>query len=150
MFKTRPYPILFLVTALLSGGCDRLCKTTVNDVVMVQNLTGQDLNLTFCKGKVYGQQQVTISSQQNGDLVLGTRERSYVRGGPGATCDKNDGERSEMGVALTSQSFGTVKLCRLNDSGSQIAIVNHNQSCPQGSVEQTAPVDTCPINWSAP
>ena len=48
-------------------------------------------------------------------------------------------------VALTSSSFGSVKLCydNSNSNRSYIQLIAMNQNCPAGSQEQMQPVDDC-------
>jgi hypothetical protein len=139
--------ILFLLFGLFLG-CDKLCKRTVSEIITVENKTGREVTLSLCKGRFSGIQQVSIKSQQNGNLDLGAKVESYVRGGSDQ-CETDSKMQREVGVVLTSQSFNTVKLCHANEYGSHIVVVEQGQSCPEGTQEQTEPIDNCVLPTQA-
>lgn len=129
---------LLLSFVVLSVGCDKLCKKTVEDVATIQNMTGHQISLNVCKGRTYGEAQIAIPANAiSNEISLGTHEDSEVRGGPGASCSGVSNSKTTMSLSLSPNSFGQVKLCYEEASKTNL-IVETSQSCPSGFLEQTS------------
>jgi len=141
MFKNQIYSFLLLSFALLSLGCDKVCKSTVQDFAKVQNTTGRELTLNLCKGRSLGEVQSSISADQNSQsLDIGTHEKTNVQGGMDAakSCDSvSTLSETETRISLAPASFGQVKLCYEQSSALNV-IVEMNEPCPDGYLEQTS------------
>lgn len=139
MYKNRIYSILALGLVFLAVGCDKACKSTVQDFATIQNTTGRQLTLNVCKGRSYGEVQTTVVANGVSQQVsLGSHEGTTVQGGLDATksCSASN-STMEMGISLAPASFGQVKLCY--DEASKLNVVVENyQSCPSGYLEQTS------------
>jgi hypothetical protein len=134
----KPICSLFIVGLIfLTVGCDKLCKSSVQDFATVQNTTGRQLTLNVCKGTSYGEVQTVVSD--NGviqEVGLGAREADSVQGGMNSnqSCSASD---SKMRISLAPASFGQVKLCY--DEASKLNVIVENyQACPYGFLEQTS------------
>lgn len=139
MIRKILFAVLSLQFCLMTVACDKLCKKTVEDVVNIQNLTGRQLSLSICKGRAYGEAQITIpQSATMNEISLGSREESEVVGGTGASCSGvSGGGKITLGITLSPQSFGQVKLC-FDDIHNANVLVDNYQLCPTGYMEQTS------------
>ena len=141
MLKNQIYSFLILSFALLSFGCDKVCKSTVQDFARVQNTTGRPLTLNLCKGRSLGEVQSSIPAEQDSQNIdIGTHEKTNVQGGMDAakSCDSvSASSETETRISLAPASFGQVKLCYEQSSGLNL-IVEMNQLCPEGYLEQTS------------
>lgn len=138
MNKILPKLAIALLVAILSVGCDKLCKKNVADVATIQNATGRQLSLNVCKGRSYGEVSATISQDTLvNEVSLGSRQGSEVRGGPTASCSGVSDEKSTPEISLAPSSFGQVKLC-FDDINKRNLIIENHQSCPVGYLEQTS------------
>lgn len=145
MYKNRIYSILALGLIFLTVGCDKVCKSTVQDFATIQNTTGRQLTLNVCKGRSYGEVQVVVVA--NGiiqEVSLGSHDGTTIQGGLDATksCSASNSPM-EMGISLAPSSFGQVKLC-YNKASKLNVVVENYQACPSGYLEQTStgPCDT--------
>jgi hypothetical protein len=139
MYKKHIYSFLALGFVFLTVGCDKVCRTTVQDFAKVQNTTGREVTLNVCKGKIYGEAQAILAVDQTvRELSLGTHEGLDIQGGMDASkkCS-TETKKMEMGIALSPTSFGTVKLCYNEISKLNVVVENH-QSCPSDFLEQTS------------
>lgn len=97
---------------LLFAGCDKVCKNTIDEYVVVQNSTGRALSLSVCKGRSLGMANINVAQGMNDiEVKLGQREGTEVRGGPTASCSGVTDERQSVGISLAPNSYGQVKLC---------------------------------------
>jgi hypothetical protein len=140
MYKNRVVSAIAVSLLFLSVGCDKLCKKTVQDFANVQNMTGRPLTLSVCKGRVYGEVEAEIEmSGISQEIDLGSREASEVKGGPTGSCNDVSDSKTQMGITLSPNSFGQVKLC-YNESTHLNLVVEAYQTCPSGYLEQISAV----------
>ncbi|MEK6553985.1 MAG: hypothetical protein AABZ31_01995 [Bdellovibrionota bacterium] len=145
MDKSRIYSILILALVFLTAGCDKACKSTIQDFATIQNTTGMQLGLNVCKGSSYGEVQAIVSaSGTHQEVSLGSRKGTKIQGGMEAmkSCSASE-SKMEMEISLSPASFGQVRLCYDEVSKLYVVIKNY-QSCPSGYLEQvsTGPCDT--------
>lgn len=131
-----------LFYCFLNIGCDKSCKKSVEEVATIQNMTGRTLSLSICKGRIYGEAQITLDRDSRlNQQSLGTREDSEIKGGFGDVCSGVKDDTQTMEIALAPGSFGQVKLC-YDDANKRNVVVEAYQLCPTGFMEQTA-IATC-------
>lgn len=140
------YTLTSFLFFLIIAGCDKTCKSTIQDFATVQNWTGKHLILQLCKGTYSGEVTAHIesfSSDQQVSLGTQTLSQNYGNYNSTRTCSLSDAI-VELDIALAPSSFGLVKLC-YDRVSTLIVIVNNYQSCPYGYLEQTS-ASTCGSN----
>ncbi len=139
--------ILILFSILVSACANSNCPREYSETAEVkQNELTQKHELTICKGgerpgaKVI---QVDEKSKVIGLDAWSTTDRPSRYDG---SCEDNHlvrNVRKTPPIALTSDSFGQIKLCYYDASKSNVALVEPNQPCPANTTEQTQAVDNC-------
>lgn len=139
MYKNHIYSILALGLVFLTASCDKACKSTVQDFATIQNMTGRQLTLNVCKGRIYGEVQVMLEANgMSQDVSIGFHEGTTVHGGLDATKSCSDSNsKMEMGISLAPSSYGQVKICYDEVSKLNVVVENY-QACPSGYLEQTS------------
>lgn len=138
MFKNQLNSIIALSLLILAIGCDKACKQNVHDRAAVVNSTGRPVTVNFCKGRFYGETQVTIpASASVQEVDLGTRQETKAQGGLNASCENVSDMKLDMGISLSPNSYGQVKLC-YDDSTGENLIIEAYQMCPADTLEQTS------------
>ncbi|MEY4617059.1 MAG: hypothetical protein RJB66_2019 [Pseudomonadota bacterium] len=129
---------LILVLTLASAiiGCDKTCKTTVEDFVAIQNNTGMDITLAVCKGH-YGQASMRLLPTTSGIVNLGTHEETASQGGVGTCSSSNNKKNNNLKISLAPMSFGYVKLCYRQMDNTYV-VASTYQGCPANYIEQTS------------
>ncbi len=133
------YTLTSILIILFNIGCDKTCKSTVQDFAVVQNWTGKHLVVNLCKGTSSGEVTANIEAYSSDQQIsLGSRTLSQTYGNykSAHTCSISDAI-VEMDISLAPSSFGLVKLC-YDRISTLIVIVNNYQSCPYGYLEQTS------------
>jgi|GEM_PF-2854274 len=144
MSKNAITSIVVLGFLFLSVACDKVCNKTVEDFATVQNTTGRQLNLSVCKGHSYGEvQAVVLMDNTSNEVSLGSHQEDDIKGGMDAVgaCSSSN-SKSAMGISLSPNSFGQVKLCQ-DQASTLYVVVEASQTCPTGMLEQTS---TSPCN----
>lgn len=141
----RQHLLFPFALVLVLAGCDKLCSSTVTDQAKILNLTGRNLRVEICKGKVHGIQMIDISATQSGSVTFGTRQESYVQGGTDSlgNCARPDGAPVPISIALTTRDFNAGRFCYRDATDADVIIVDRADACPPGMREQAQPVDQC-------
>jgi hypothetical protein len=128
---------ILLGLAIVSGliGCDKACKTTVEDIVTIQNNTGMNITLAVCKGH-YGQTTLRLLPTTSGIVNLGSREETKTQGGIGTCSSAGNRKETSTRISLAPMSFGYVKLCYRQFDNTYVVASNY-QGCPGDYLEQT-------------
>lgn len=128
---------LLVVIAMASSflGCDKVCKTTVQDLVAIQNNTGMDMTLAVCKDH-YGQASIRLLPTTSGIVNLGTHEETSTQGGIGTCSTSSNKKSSNLRISLAPISFGYVKLCYRQMDNTYV-VASTYQGCPVNYIEQT-------------
>lgn len=133
--------ILVCITAgAILSGCDNSCKKTVEDYATIQNMTGQSLVVSVCKGN-YGESTLRLLPTTAGVVSLGSRTESKGQSGVGVCSSKTEKNRS-LQLSLAPMSFGYVSLCYRQFDNTYIVSTPY-QGCPYGYLEQTG-TGPCP------
>lgn len=137
--------ILFPLLALVGCG-DKECKQTVQDVAVIQNITGfYNLQLFVCKGN-YGESRIQllpINYGVTGAVNIGTHEEVVGNADAFGVCKTKNITNNSTPLSLSPNSYGSVLLCyRPLDNTYVVALLN--QGCPGGYVEQSSP-EACPV-----
>lgn len=140
--KTRTLIFLFLAPLLaFITACDEACNYKVTSVANVDNQSSSALELKVCARGAEGHPSVQLAYGQNGKVAIESHISMKIKtGGPANACDPAD---RPTAVFLTSESFSMVKLCHSPESGAELVLVDLNQTCPAGYIEQLTPKDDC-------
>jgi hypothetical protein len=145
---------LIQFTILASGivilfGCDKVCKSSVNETATFQNQTGQSLSFSLCKrgnnfdGSDSTKVDVDLSSETSEQSVaLGSKSVQTISGGLDAAhaCSSAHYSYTPSRVDLSAESATDIKLCKTNGDLHFIAI-SANEACPDGTDEQRITTD---------
>jgi hypothetical protein len=126
--------ITLVLSMLFIFGCDKSCKNTIEDFATIQNNTGLDITLSFCKGH-YGQTNLRLLPTTSGIVSLGSREEGKSSSGIG-TCNSKSEKNSSLAISLSEASFGFFLLCYRQTDNTYV-VANINQACPYGYLQQT-------------
>lgn len=127
--------MLAILSASLFWGCDKSCKSTVEDFISIQNGTGLDITVSICKGH-WGQSTLRLLPTTSGIVSLGTREVTKSQSGIG-TCNSKSEKNSNIQVSLAPMSFGYVRLCYRQLDNTYVVAPTY-QNCPYNYIEQTS------------
>lgn len=133
------YQLSMILIFIFAIGCDKTCKSTLEEFATVQNWTGKRLTVNLCKGTDSAELAVNIekfSSDQQVSLGSHTISQTYGNYNSRRICSLSDA-LVEMDISLAPSSFGLVKFC-YDRVSTLIVIVNSYQSCPYGYLEQTS------------
>jgi len=134
---------IFLILPLfyLPGCADKECKQTVQDLAVIHNATGWDLQLYVCKG-TYGESLLRLLPTTSGVVNIGTHQESTGSEALGVCKTKNT-KNSNVSLSLSPNSYGSVLLCyRQVDNTYIVTLIN--QGCPAGYVTQSS-AEPCPV-----
>lgn len=135
------YLMLLASTLTLITACDEGCNYMVTSVANINNQSSSALDLKVCALGANGHPSVQLTYGQNGKVAIESHISMKIKtGGPANACDPAD---RPTAVFLTSESFSMVKLCHSPESGAELVLVDLNQTCPAGYIEQLTPKDDC-------
>ena len=135
--------VFWLISGAALSACDKVCTYTGQDIATVHNLTGRELSISVCK-TLGEKKQINVNSSQVNQVSLGTFQGTKIQGGGDAlkSCSVPAEETQSAGIALSSESFNDVRLCR-DDSKLEYLVVEITDVCPSGSSPQVSP-QNCP------
>lgn len=146
-FNKNKILLMLLSPLLILVGCsDKECKQTVQDVAVIQNITGfYNLQLFVCKGN-YGESRIQlmpINYGVTGVVNIGTHEEVVGNADAFGVCKTKNITNNTTQLSLSPNSYGSVLLCyRPLDNTYVVALLS--QGCPAGYVEQSSP-EACPL-----
>lgn len=133
-------PLLFPFLALVGCG-DKECKQTVQDVAVIQNMTGYyNLQLFVCKGN-YGESRIQLLPANygaSGVVNIGTHEEVAGKADALGVCKTKNTTNSSIPLTLSPNSYGSVLLCYSQVNNAYIVTLP-SQGCPNGYAELATP-----------
>ncbi len=138
--------LTLLFCVFIISGCDKVCRSSVDESATFVNQTGYDLSVVVCKNSSdkIGAEPVEInlnSGTANQLVPTGTVGVQRIEGGLNAakSCSAGSYSYQPSTLALSQESLGDGKLCRSN--GTSYAVVPNAGSCPAGTQAQITAAD---------
>jgi hypothetical protein len=128
--------LLSLVAVSFLLGCDRACKTTVEDFITIQNQTGMDMTLAVCRGN-HGQTLVRLLPTTSGIVNLGSREETRSRSNGLGSCSTSSEKNTSTLISLAPMSYGLARLCYRQMDNTYVVVTPY-QNCPLNYFEQVS------------